>query len=71
MSRKRAGNPDKKKHRRRKGSKKKKLFKIVRLVSAAGTGFSYAKRKSRKINKLELKKYDAQVKRHVVFVEGK
>ncbi|MED6133953.1 hypothetical protein PIB30_032977 [Stylosanthes scabra] len=71
LSRKRGGDPEKKRHRRRKGSKKKKLFKITRLVSAAGTGFFYAKKKSRKIDKIDLKKYDPKVKRHVLFTEAK
>ncbi|KAL1299547.1 hypothetical protein HN51_044100 [Arachis hypogaea] len=70
LSRKRGGDPDKKRHRRRKGSKKK-LFKIIRLVSAAGTGFFYAKKKSRRIHKIDLKKYDPKVKLHVLFTEAK
>ena len=71
MSRKRGGDPAKKRHRNRKGTRKKKLFKIVRLVSEAGTGFFYAKRKSRKLEKLKLKKYDPKVRRHVLFTEAK
>ncbi|RYR45034.1 hypothetical protein Ahy_A08g041283 [Arachis hypogaea] len=54
-------------HRRRMGSKKKLLFKIIRLVSAAGTRFFYAKKKSRKI---DLKKYDPKLKYHVLFTEA-
>ncbi|KAL1346256.1 hypothetical protein AAHE18_08G176800 [Arachis hypogaea] len=49
------------------GSKKKLLFKIIRLVSAAGTRFFYAKKKSRKI---DLKKYDPKLKHHVLFTEA-
>ncbi|KAL1347305.1 hypothetical protein AAHE18_08G249100 [Arachis hypogaea] len=49
------------------GSKKKLLFKIIRLVSAAGTRFFYAKKKSRKI---DLKKYDPKLKYHVLFTEA-
>ncbi|ESW04824.1 hypothetical protein PHAVU_011G128100 [Phaseolus vulgaris] len=51
------------------GSKKKS--KVIRLVSTAGTGFFYAIKKSKKNEKLELKKYDPKVKRHVVFKESK
>ncbi|CAJ1957448.1 unnamed protein product [Sphenostylis stenocarpa] len=53
-----------------KGSSKKKS-KVIRLVSTAGTGFFYAIKKSKKQEKLELKKYDPKVKRHVVFKESK
>ncbi|XP_014493281.1 uncharacterized protein LOC106755610 [Vigna radiata var. radiata] len=53
-----------------KGSSKKKS-KVIRLVSTAGTGFFYAIKKSKKNEKLELKKYDPKVKRHVVFKESK
>lgn len=51
---------------------KKKASKIVRLVSAAGTGFFYAKKKSRTIiDRLQLLKFDPRVKRHVLFEEVK
>ncbi|XP_020235901.1 uncharacterized protein LOC109815561 [Cajanus cajan] len=52
------------------GSSKKKS-KVIRLVSTAGTGFFYAIKKSKKMDKLELKKYDPKVKRHVLFRESK
>ncbi|KAK7401798.1 hypothetical protein VNO78_13580 [Psophocarpus tetragonolobus] len=52
-------------------SSSKKKTKIIRLVSTAGTGFFYAKKKSKKMDKLELKKYDPKVKRHVLFRESK
>ncbi|KAL5736396.1 hypothetical protein ACOSQ2_031184 [Xanthoceras sorbifolium] len=81
QSRKRGGDRDKKKKRRRKRSgkrkgrgetKKKKNLKVIRLVSSAGTGFSYAKKKNTKNKeKLEIKKYDPQMKRHVKFTEVK
>ncbi|KAL2331399.1 hypothetical protein Fmac_018980 [Flemingia macrophylla] len=54
-----------------KGSSSKKKSKIIRLVSTAGTGFFYALKKSKKMDKLELKKYDPKVKRHVLFRESK
>ncbi|GAY36068.1 hypothetical protein CUMW_020090 [Citrus unshiu] len=52
---------------------KKKTFMFVRLVSAAGTGFFYVKRKSAKkvLEKLEFRKYDPRVNRHVLFTEAK
>ncbi|KAK0601136.1 hypothetical protein LWI29_021526 [Acer saccharum] len=81
QSRKRGGDRDKKKKRKRKRAgkrkgrgetKKNKNLKVVRLVSSAGTGFSYAKKKNtKKKEKLEIKKYDPQMKRHVKFMEVK
>ncbi|KAK8984110.1 hypothetical protein V6N11_029438 [Hibiscus sabdariffa] len=55
------------------GDKKKKTFMFIRLVSAAGTGFFYVKRKSAKkvAEKLEFRKYDPRVNRHVLFTEQK
>ncbi|KAF9673346.1 hypothetical protein SADUNF_Sadunf10G0014400 [Salix dunnii] len=52
---------------------KKKTFMFIRLVSAAGTGFFYVKRKSAKkaLEKLEFRKYDPRVNRHVLFTEAK
>lgn len=46
---------------------------IVKLVSSAGTGFYYATEKNRRstTTKLELKKYDPVVRKHVVFKEQK
>ena len=45
---------------------------MVKLVSTAGTGFSYTIRKSVKNpNKLELRKYDPRVQQHVIFQEHK
>ncbi|KAF3339374.1 54S ribosomal protein L39 [Carex littledalei] len=46
---------------------------FIKLVSAAGTGFFYVKRKNpRKITeKLEFRKYDPRVNRHVLFTEAK
>ncbi|KAJ8619579.1 hypothetical protein MRB53_028108 [Persea americana] len=55
--------------------KREKTYLFVRLVSAAGTGFFYVARKSRKGNmaqqKLEFRKYDPRVNRHVLFTEAK
>ena len=45
----------------------------VKLVSSANTGFFYVKNKTQRLNprKLELKKYDPKVRKHVVFKEQK
>ena len=45
----------------------------IRLVSSAGTGFTYytTKNKRTQTNKLELKKYDPVKREHVVFKEAK
>ncbi len=45
----------------------------IKLVSSANTGFFYVTKKNPKqnTNKLELKKYDPVVRKHVVFKEGK
>ncbi|KAF5190372.1 50S ribosomal protein L33 [Thalictrum thalictroides] len=51
----------------------KRWFDIRKLVSAAGTGFFYVKRKNpRKMTeKLEFRKYDPSVNPHVPFTESK
>jgi len=45
----------------------------IRLVSTAGTGFTYytTKNKRTQQGKLELKKYDPKVRKHVMFKEAK
>jgi len=45
----------------------------IRLVSSAGTGFTYyfKKNKRKHPTKLETKKYDPVVRQHVVFKEAK
>ena len=45
----------------------------IRLVSSAGTGFTYytTKNKRTQTAKVELKKYDPKVRKHVVFKEAK
>ncbi|KAF4358843.1 hypothetical protein CsatB_010224 [Cannabis sativa] len=54
------------------GDKKKKATIFIRLVSAAGTGFFYVKKKpSRMVEKLEFRKFDPRVNRHVLFTEAK
>jgi len=45
----------------------------IKLVSSAGTGFFYTTDKNKKNtpDKLEFKKYDPVVRKHVVFREAK
>ncbi len=45
----------------------------IRLVSTEGTGFTYytTKNKRTQTTKLELKKYDPVLRKHVVFKEAK
>lgn len=46
---------------------------IIKLVSSAGTGHFYTttKNKRKKPEKLEVKKFDPRVRKHVVYKEGK
>lgn len=46
---------------------------MIRLVSSAGTGFTYytTKNKRTTTEKLQKKKYDPIAKKHVVFTEAK
>lgn len=46
---------------------------LIRLVSSAGTGYFYTTTKSRQNtpDKLEMKKYDPKVRKHVMFKESK
>lgn len=45
----------------------------IRLVSSAGTGYTYytTKNKTRTTDKIQKKKYDPKARKHVVFVENK
>jgi large subunit ribosomal protein L33 len=45
----------------------------IRIVSSAGTGYTYYTNKNKRTmtSKLELKKYDPVVRKHVVFKEAK
>ena len=45
----------------------------IKLVSSAGTGFFYTTDKNKKNtpDKLEFKKYDPMVRKHVIFREAK
>uniref|UniRef100_A0ACD5VUQ7 Uncharacterized protein n=1 Tax=Avena sativa TaxID=4498 RepID=A0ACD5VUQ7_AVESA len=53
--------------------KAKRASIFIRLVSAAGTGFFYVKRKNprRITEKLEFRKYGPRVNKHVLFTEAK
>ena len=46
---------------------------LVKLVSSANTGFYYVTKKNprTKTEKLEFRKYDPVVRKHVLFKEGK
>lgn len=46
---------------------------LVKLVSSADTGFYYVTKKNPRTSteKLEMKKYDPVVRKHVPFKEGK
>jgi large subunit ribosomal protein L33 len=46
---------------------------VVRLVSTAGTGYTYVTRKSRRNDpdRLVLRKYDPALRRHVDFREAR
>jgi large subunit ribosomal protein L33 len=46
---------------------------LIKLESSAGTGYYYVTSKNRRTSttKLQLKKYDPKVRKHVLFVEKK
>ena len=45
----------------------------IKLVSSAGTGYFYTTTKNKRTStgKLEMKKYDPKVRKHVMFKESK
>ena len=43
----------------------------IRLVSTAGTGYFYTTMRKKGREKMQLKKYDPRVRKHVVFKEAK
>lgn len=55
----------------------KKNILLIKLLSTAGTGFYYVKKKNPKAKsgtgtgKLKFKKYDPKAKKHVLFEEAK
>ncbi len=50
---------------------KKQQRDLIRLNSTAGTGYFYTTDKKKGREKLELKKYDPVIRKHVLFKEGK
>lgn len=52
---------------------KKSATVVIKLLSSADTGFFYVARKNprKKPEKLELKKYDPVIRKHVAFKETK
>lgn len=52
---------------------KKGMGILIKLVSSAGTGFFYVKKKNPRtlVNKLQFVKYDPRVRKHVLFTEQK
>ena len=51
----------------------KKNIVLIKLVSSADTGFYYVTRKNPRTSteKMQLKKYDPVVRKHVIFKEAK
>jgi len=49
------------------------MLEIIKMESTAGTGYFYTTTKNKKTHsgKLERKKYDPVVRKHVLFVEKK
>ena len=50
-----------------------KVREKIKLVSTAGTGYYYTTTKNKRniTEKIQLKKYDPKVRKHVMFKEGK
>ena len=44
---------------------------LIRLVSTAGTGYFYTTKRKKGREKMQLKKYDPKVNKHVIFKEAK
>lgn len=44
---------------------------LIRLVSSEGTGYFYTTEKKRGTDKLNIKKYDPKIRKHVLFKEAK
>ena len=44
---------------------------LIRLVSTEGTGYFYTTSRKRGRDKIQLKKYDPKLKKHVLFKEAK
>jgi len=50
---------------------KKMNRELIRLVSTAETGYFYTTKRKKGRDKLEMKKFDPVVKKHVLFKEAK
>ena len=50
---------------------KKDNRELIRLVSTAGTGYFYTTRRKKGRDKMELRKYDPKIRKHVAFKEAK
>ena len=44
---------------------------VIKLVSTGDTGYFYTTRKKRGKEKIEIKKFDPVLRKHVIFKEGK
>ncbi|MBM7824348.1 large subunit ribosomal protein L33 [Arcanobacterium pluranimalium] len=54
-------------------AKAKDVRPIIKLISTAGTGYTYVTRKNRRNNpeRMVLRKYDPMVRKHVEFKESR
>lgn len=52
-------------------AKSKNARELIRLVSSAETGYFYTTARKRGREKLQVKKYDPVVRKHVIFKEAK
>ncbi len=50
---------------------KKQQRELIKLVSTAGTGYFYTTSRKKNKDKVQTKKYDPKVQKHVLFKEGK
>lgn len=44
---------------------------LIKLVSSAGTGFFYTTKRKKNKDKLQMKKFDPKIQKHVLFKEQK
>ena len=50
-----------------------KVREKIKLISSAGTGYYYSTTKNKRniTEKIQIKKYDPKIRKHVIFKEGK
>ena len=50
-----------------------KVREKIKLISSAGTGYYYTTTKNKRniTEKIQIKKYDPKIRKHVIFKEGK